>query len=114
MPRLRRAALLACLLGAACATPRSTPADVLDRRVARLEEQVGRLGEQIGRLEEALARRADALAFLDEEYAARRDAEARPRPGVIYAVDIEPDLAIGQVIGPASAPVTIVEAWDFG
>lgn len=105
MPRLRRAALLACLLGAACAgaacaTPRSTPADLLARRVARLEEQ--------------LARRADALAFLDQEYAERRDAEARPRPGVVYAVDIQPDLAIGQVIGSPAAPVTIVEAWDFG
>lgn len=100
MSRLRRAALLSCLVGAACATPRSTPADVLERRVAHLEELI--------------LQREAALQFLDEAYAAKLEADARPQPGTVYGVDIRPDLALGQYEGALAAPVTIVEAFDFG
>jgi hypothetical protein len=37
-----------------------------------------------------------------------------PAPDATFAVDVKPDLQIGMVDGPASACVTIVEAWDFG
>jgi protein-disulfide isomerase len=97
--RLQATALLACLLGVACATPRSTRLDMLERRLDHLEQLI-------------VAREA-ALKFLDQAYEAKLDADARPRPGTVYAVDIQPDLAIGQVIGSPAAPVTIVEAWDF-
>jgi len=97
----RRAALLACLLGAACVKNRPSPEMVaLESRVAHLEE--------------VIAQREDALKFLDQAYEAKLDSETRPKPGTVYGVDIQPNLALGQVEGSLAAPVTIVEAWDFG
>jgi hypothetical protein len=104
VPRNRmapRALMLASLLGAAC-SKNKPPVELiaLESRVAHLEE--------------VIAQREEALKFLDEAYQARLEAEARPKPGTIYGVDIQPNLALGQVEGPPSALVTIVEAWDFG
>ncbi len=47
--------------------------------------------------------------------AAQEEAQEReePAPDAVFAVDIAPDVAAGQVEGPADAPVTIVEAFDF-
>jgi protein-disulfide isomerase len=95
-----RAALLACLLGAACVKNRPPP------EMASLEARVSQL-------EQMLAKREDALAFLDSAYEQRLESEAKPQPGKVYGVDIQPDLALGQVIGSPQAPVTIVKAWDF-
>jgi hypothetical protein len=96
----RRTALLACLLGAACSKNQPSPALVsLEARVAQLEE--------------TLARREDALKFLDLAYEARLEQETRPQPGTIYGVDVQPNVALGQVVGAPDALVTIVEAWDF-
>ena len=92
--------LLACLLGSACAKHKP-PAELaaLETRVAYLEE--------------TLAKREEALKFLDMAYEARLDQETRPAPGTVYGVDIAQNLALGQVIGPPDALVTIVKAWDF-
>jgi hypothetical protein len=95
-----RMTLLACLLGAACSSHRPPPAmAALEGRVAQLEEM--------------LAKREEALKFLDMAYEARLEQETRPQPGKIYGVDIQPSVALGQVIGSPDALVTIVEAWDF-
>jgi hypothetical protein len=95
--------LLAGLLGAACAKPRpATPPTEL----AALEGRVAQL-------EELLAKREEALKFLDLAYEARLESESRPEPGKIYGVDIQPNVALGQVHGSPQALVTIVEAWDF-
>jgi hypothetical protein len=95
-------ALLACLLaalsGAACAK-KSGGLVALEARVTQLELM--------------LAKREEALAFLDAAYEAKIDSETRPVSGKIYGVDIQPDVALGQVIGSPQALVTIVEAWDF-
>ena len=105
MHRLPSAALRVCLLsllsllGAACATPRSTPLDILERRVQHLEQLI--------------LEREEALRFLDQAYEAKLDADARPKPGTVYGVDIQPNLALGQAIGSPAAPVTIVEGFDF-
>jgi hypothetical protein len=96
-----RALLLTSLLGAAC-SKNKPPVELiaLESRVAHLEELI--------------AQREEALKFLDAAYEAKLESEARPRPGTIYGVDIQPNLALGQVAGSPSALVTIVEAWDFG
>lgn len=93
--------LLACLASAACYKNRpSTELATLEGRVAHLEE--------------VLAQREEALKFLDLAYQARLEAEAQPKPGTVYGVDIAPNLALGQVLGSPTAPVTVVEAFDFG
>jgi len=56
---------------------------------------------------------ADALEFLSNAYEARLEQEAKPQPGKIYGVDIQPNVQLGQVEGSPEALVTIVEAWDF-
>jgi hypothetical protein len=75
--------------------------------------------QRVARLEEELARRKEALDFLEAAYAQNKQAmemrEAKePSPDATFAVDIAPDLKAGQVEGPNTALVTIVEAWDFG
>jgi protein-disulfide isomerase len=78
----------------------------------------GDLEARVKKLEEQNAKYAEALDFLQKVYQQQKqqaDAQEReePAPDAIFAVDIAPDLKAGQVEGPASAPVTIVEAFDF-
>jgi protein-disulfide isomerase len=95
-------ALLGCHPSASAPAPKSS--GDLETRVKRLEEQN--------------AKYAEALAFLEKVYdqqkvqAAAEEAD-EPADDAIFAVDIAPDLAAGQVEGPADAPVTIIEAFDF-
>jgi len=96
-----RALLLACLLGTACSKNRPSP-------------ELSSLEARVAHLEEVLAQREDALKFLDLAYEARLDAETKAKPGTIYGIDIQQNVALGQVEGSPSALVTIVEAWDFG
>jgi protein-disulfide isomerase len=65
-----------------------------------------------------LEKHAEALEFLDKVYAQQKqqaEAEDReePAPDAIFAVDIANDIKAGMVEGPANAPITIVEAFDF-
>lgn len=82
----------------------------------------GSLEDRVARLEANYDRYAEALDFLGKVYEqqkaqqkAQQDRAQReePDPDAVFAVDIAPDVKLGQVEGPASAPVTIVEAWDF-
>jgi len=82
----------------------------------------GSLEERIARLEDNAAKSAEAINWLTKWYAQQQQqqkaqAEQRereePDPDAVFAVDITPDLKIGQVEGSLQAPVTIVEAWDF-
>ncbi len=78
----------------------------------------GDLESRVKKLEAEQAKHAEALDFLDKVYAQQKtqaDQQEReePAPDAVFAVDIAPDLAAGQVEGPANAPVTIVEAFDF-
>ena len=52
----------------------------------------------------------EELDFLREVYASQ---PKKPAKDLCAAVDISEDLRIGQVEGPITAPITIVEAWDF-
>ncbi len=78
----------------------------------------GDLETRVKKLEESNAKYAEALDFLQKVYAQQKqqaDAQERDEPAedAVFAVDITPDLKAGQVEGPANAPVTIVEAFDF-
>jgi protein-disulfide isomerase len=80
--------------------------------------RVGGLETRVKKLEDQNARYAEALGFLEQVYdqqKAQQEAQERDEPAddAVFAVDIAPDLAAGQVEGPANAPVTIVEAFDF-
>jgi hypothetical protein len=82
--------------------------------------------DRLARVEQELASRKEALDFLDMAYEQnkqqieqqKKQAQQRelnePAPDATFAVDIAPDLKAGQVEGPNTALVTIVEAWDFG
>jgi protein-disulfide isomerase len=78
----------------------------------------GDLESRIKKLEADQAKHAEALDFLDKVYSQQKqqaDQQEREEaaPDAVFAVDIASDLAAGQVEGPANAPVTIVEAFDF-
>jgi len=99
--------LVACTLIAGCQNDSK-----LDGKSA------GDLEARVKKLEDSNAKYAEALDFLQKVYGQQKqqqDAQERDEPAddAIFAVDIAPDLAAGQVEGPADAPVTIVEAFDF-
>ena len=78
----------------------------------------GDVESRLRRLEDNYAKYAEALDFLGKVYAQQKqqqDAQAReePAPDAVFAVDVSKDVALGQVDGPASAPVTIVKCFDF-
>jgi protein-disulfide isomerase len=81
-------------------------------------DHTGTVEERLARLEEAYARNAEALEFLAKVYAqqkAQQAAEERDEPAAdaVFAVNIADDVKAGQVEGPATAPVTIIKAFDF-
>jgi len=87
-------------------------------RPAVLADHSGTVEDRLARLEEANARNAEALDFLAKVYAQQKEqqqAQEREEPAddAMFAVNIAEDLKAGQVDGPASAPVTIVKAFDF-
>jgi hypothetical protein len=74
--------------------------------------------ERVHRIEASLARREEALGFLELAYSQqKKQLEAQEAnehdPSAIFAVDISGPIKAGQVEGPNSAIVTVVEAWDF-
>ena len=78
----------------------------------------GDLEARVKKLEADNAKHAEALDFLDKVYAQQKgqqEAQEReePAPDAVFAVDIAQNLKAGQIEGPANAPVTIVEAFDF-
>lgn len=78
----------------------------------------GDLEARVKKLETEAAKHAEALDFLDKVYAQQKgqqEAQEReePAPDAVFAVDIAQNLKAGQFEGPANAPVTIVEAFDF-
>jgi protein-disulfide isomerase len=78
----------------------------------------GSLEDRVKRLEDLLARREESLKFLEKAYAAQKAQAEQEEAGqhaddAIFAVDISESVKLGLVEGPATAPVTIVEAFDF-
>jgi Skp family chaperone for outer membrane proteins len=82
----------------------------------------GSLEDRVARLEANNDKYAEALDFLGKVYEqqkaqqkAQQDRAQRedPDPDAVFAVDVTPDVKLGEVEGSANALVTIVEAWDF-
>ena len=76
------------------------------------------LEARVKKLEDSNAKYAEALDFLQKVYSQQKQQQAsqereEPADDAVFAVDIAPDIANHQVEGPNTAPVTIVEAWDF-
>jgi hypothetical protein len=81
-------------------------------------DRSGSLEDRVARLEDTYAKNAEALDFLNKVYAQQKAqqqaaAERDPDPDAMFAVDVAANVKLGMVEGPAGAPVTIVEAWDF-
>jgi protein-disulfide isomerase len=105
-PFLRRAALAALALALGCAGSGSNAKlTELDRRVQALEEQNRELAA--GR-EAETSRLAKVEKFLGP-YMNQPPPPPEPDPATTYAVPIDGDPSKG----PANAPVTVVEAFDF-
>jgi hypothetical protein len=78
----------------------------------------GSLEDRVKKLEADNAKYHEELEWLNGIYkqqkAQQEQQEANePDPNATFAVDIAPDLKLGQVEGPPTACVTLVEAWDF-
>jgi hypothetical protein len=78
----------------------------------------GSLEERVAKLEATNDKYAEAFDFLAKVYEQQKAQQDRarreePDPDAVFAVDVAPDVKLGEVEGPNTAPVTIVEAWDF-
>jgi uncharacterized protein (DUF3084 family) len=85
-------------------------------------DHTGSLEDRVARIEANYDKYAEALDFLAKVYEqqkAQQKAQAEraqredPDPDAVFAVDVAPDVKLGEVEGPNTALVTIVEAWDF-
>jgi len=81
-------------------------------------DRSGSVEQQLARLQDAYDRNAEAMGFLNQVYGqqkAQRDQAERDEAAedAVFAVNVSGDIALGQVDGPASAPVTIIKAFDF-
>ncbi len=102
----------------------------MEERIKALEETHGKgafdaaatgdgsMASRLAKIEANLTRREEALGFLEMAYAQQKRQQEmqeaqEPDENAVFAVDISKALAAGQVDGPSSALVTIVEAWDF-
>jgi protein-disulfide isomerase len=81
-------------------------------------DRSGSVEAQLARLQDAYDRNAEAMVFLNQVYGqqkAQRQAqeEQEPAEDAVFAVAVADSVKAGQVDGPASAPVTIIKAFDF-
>ena len=133
MTLVSRLALLAGLALAGCAQPQAHPehptaaaaarppgapaASTPDAAAPKIDRR-GSVEQQLARLQDAYDRNAEALDFLGKVYAQQKERAAQeereePADDAVFAVDVTGDIQAGQVDGPASAPVTIIKAFDF-
>ena len=81
-------------------------------------DRSGSVEDQLKRLQDAYDRNVEVLDLLNKELAQQKAQQAAqerdvPDPDAMFAVNVAVDIKAGQVDGPASAPVTIVKAFDF-
>lgn len=104
----------------ACALLAATAACQQDAKTSQFATSAGAgdLSARVKKLEDDAAKNADAMKFLNDAYAQQkqqRDAQQAEQerstaaPDAVFAISI----AANSADGPASAPVTLVEAWDF-
>lgn len=76
----------------------------MERKIDDLTKQVAAINAKLDR-----GGAAGAGAAAGQQRQAREEAD----PNAVFAVDISQNLKKGQIEGPSTALVTIVEAWDF-
>jgi hypothetical protein len=108
------ASVAAVLLAATACEKQPSKLDTVEKELPAAGPSSGTLEQRVARLE----RYAEALDFLqkvyDQQKQQQEQAENRePAPDAMFAVDISQNVQLGMIEGPAMAPVTIVEAWDF-
>ena len=131
MKHFSRAALLATLALAACRQSSSrldkvtsqagatAPGQNAAEAPALKIDRSGSVEQQLARLQDAYDRNAEAIDFPNKVFAQQKAQQAQqerdePAEDAKFAVDIASDVKLGQIEGPNTAPVTIIEAWDFG
>jgi len=90
----------------------------LEGRVEKLEAENAKYKEALDYLQavyNAEKAKSQQGAQQPQEQRAKQQRPPEPvaDPNAQFAVDIAPDIKGGQVDGPNSACVTVVEAWDF-
>ena len=90
----------------------------IDSAAAAGADHSGSVEERLTRLENEAAKNREALNFLNQVYAqqkaqAEQQEASEPAPDAMFAVPVAGDIKAGMAEGPASAPVTIVKAFDF-
>jgi hypothetical protein len=128
MKRLATVAALLLLVSAGCENAKSrlddvaktapTAAPTAGAAPSAQADHSGDVETRLRRLEDNYAKYAEALDFLGKVYAQQKAQQAQqeeqePDPTAVFAVNIAEDVKAGQVEGPTTAMVTIVEAWDF-
>lgn len=111
--------LASILLGAALVAGCQNTGSKLDNAsgsgaTASLED----LQARVAKLEAWKAQHEKAMDFLQQAYDAQQQQIEQQRqetldPTAMFAVPIDDDVKVGLVEGPATACVTMVEAWDF-
>jgi protein-disulfide isomerase len=81
-------------------------------------DRSGSVEDQLKRLQDGYDRNAEALELLNKVYAQQQkqqQAQLRDEAAddAMFAVNVAEAIKAGQVDGPASAPVTVVKAFDF-
>ncbi|MGN6110425.1 MAG: DsbA family protein [Kofleriaceae bacterium] len=76
------------------------------------------LEDRVRKLEQYIAKNSEAIEFLSKVWEQQKQQaaaaeEEEPAPDAVFAVPIAEDVKAGLVEGPATAPVTIVKAFDF-
>ena len=98
---------------------KNVPKEKADKPAAAFKgDHSGSLEDRVARLEANYDKNAEALDFLAKVYENQKQQQQRaqreePDPDAVFAIDVAPDVKLGEVEGPNSALVTIVEAWDF-
>lgn len=98
---------------------KNAPKEKADKPAAAFKgDHSGSLEDRVARLEATNDKYAEAFDFLAKVYDQQKAQQQRaqreePDPDAVFAVDVAPDVKLGEVEGPNSALVTIVEAWDF-
>jgi hypothetical protein len=116
MPGMKLLASLAVVLLAAtgCEKHPSKIDSMTEKPLPGAAPVSGSLEERVARLEKY----SEALDFLQKVYEQQKQQmeqqeRSEPAPDAVFAVDIAPNIQLGQIEGPAQAAVTIIEAWDF-
>jgi len=112
-----RAAQAATSPGASSSGSPTSPRPAVPPAVAP-GDRVAALEARLSAVEAEYAKNAEALAFLRQVYdQQKQQREQQERAEIaedgMFAVEIAESVKAGQVEGPASAPVTIVKAFDF-